>query len=187
MLQTDILCMCKPITVFGALFRGKAESPCNTMSPGPRPTSVLRTKWHLDSSNHLATIHQRYRQTRACIRQPRTVFGARSAPFRREAGSPSNTMSHGLRLPPYQVASWYIQPFGHNRHGPRFIRTQRPQTAKIGGVAVPLSVGLLGSHLTPCGLSRGIPLYQVTSWSTQPFGHNIPTFQTDRTWQLTDR
>jgi len=26
-------------------------------------------------------------------------------------------------LPPYQVASWSIQPFGHNRHGP-----------KIGGV-----------------------------------------------------
>jgi len=23
-------------------------------------------------------------------------------------------------LPPYQVASWPIQPFRHNRHGPRF-------------------------------------------------------------------
>ena len=28
-------------------------------------------------------------------------------------GSPSNTMSPGLR-PPYQVASWSVQPFGHN-------------------------------------------------------------------------
>ena len=27
-------------------------------------------------------------------------------------------------LPPYQVAPWSIQPFGHNRHGPRIIRTQ---------------------------------------------------------------
>jgi len=25
----------------------------------------------------------------------------------------------GRRLPPYQVASWSIQPFGHNRHGPK--------------------------------------------------------------------
>jgi len=30
----------------------------------------------------------------------------------------------------------------------------------------------LGPHLTQCGLGRGLPLYQVTSWSIQPFGHN---------------
>jgi len=28
------------------------------------------------------------------------------------------------------------------------------------------------SHLTQCGLGRGLPLYQVTYWSSQPFGHN---------------
>jgi len=34
-----------------------------------------------------------------------------------EAGSPSNTLSSGPRpTPPYQVVSWSIQPFGHNRH-----------------------------------------------------------------------
>jgi len=27
-------------------------------------------------------------------------------------------------------------------------------------------------HLTQCGLSRGIPTYQVASWSIHPFGHN---------------
>ena len=35
------------------------------------------------------------------------------------ARSPSNTMRPGLRpIPPFQVASWSIQPFDHNRHGP---------------------------------------------------------------------
>ena len=29
-----------------------------------------------------------------------------------------------------------------------------------------------GPHLTQCGLGRGLPLYQVASWSIQPFGHN---------------
>ena len=29
----------------------------------------------------------------------------------------------------------------------------------------------LGHHLTQCGLGRGLPLYQVTSWSIQPFRH----------------
>ena len=37
--------------------------------------------------------------------------------------------------------------------------------------AVPLW-GELGPHLTQCGLGRGLPLYQVTSWSIQPFGHS---------------
>jgi len=32
----------------------------------------------------------------------------------RGAGSPSNTMWLGQGLPPYQVVSWSIQPFGHN-------------------------------------------------------------------------
>jgi len=42
----------------------------------------------------------------------------------RGAGSPFNTMWPGSRpIPPYQVASWSIQPFGHNRHGPKFGRT----------------------------------------------------------------
>jgi len=33
--------------------------------------------------------------------------------------SPSNTVSLGLRLTPYQVASWSIQLFGHNKYGPK--------------------------------------------------------------------
>jgi len=37
-------------------------SPSNTMPPGPRPMHL--TKWHLDPSSRLATIHQRLRQDR---------------------------------------------------------------------------------------------------------------------------
>jgi len=33
-------------------------------------------------------------------------------------------------------------------------------------------LGRLGPHLTQCGLGRGLPPYQVASWSIQPFGHN---------------
>jgi len=74
----------------------------------------------------------------------------------------------GRDLPPYQVASWSIQPFGHNRHQP-----------KMGGCA-PFGEGELGPHLTQCGRGQGLPPCPVSSWSVQPFGHNTPTF-TDRT------
>jgi len=30
----------------------------------------------------------------------------------------------------------------------------------------------VGPHLPQCGLGRGLPPYQVASWSIQPFGHN---------------
>ena len=33
-------------------------------------------------------------------------------------------------------------------------------------------LGELGSHLTQCGLGRGLPPYQVASSTIQPFGHN---------------
>ena len=39
---------------------------------------------------------------------------------------------------------------------------------KMGDAAVLLSVGELGPHLTQCRLGRGIPPYQVASWSIQP-------------------
>jgi len=42
-----------------------------------------------------------------------------AVPLSRGAGTPSNTMCLGRGLLPYQVASSSIQPFGHNRHGPK--------------------------------------------------------------------
>jgi len=43
---------------------------------------------------------------------------------------------------------------------------------KVGDAAVPLSIWRAGSYLTQCRLGRGLPPYQVTSWSIQPFGHS---------------
>jgi len=64
----------------------------------------------------------------------------------------------GRGLPLYQVgAVWSIQPFGHNRHGP-----------KIGGCGPFLAGEELGPHLTQCGIGCGLPSYQVSFWSIQP-------------------
>jgi len=52
---------------------------------------------------------------------------------------------------------WDGRPFGHNR--------QRPKVGRG-------CCGRLGPHLTQYGLGLGLPLYQVASWSIQPFGHN---------------
>ena len=42
---------------------------------------------------------------------------------------------------------------------------------KCGGAAVGAG-SPLDPHLIQCGLGRGLPLYQVVSWSIQPLGHN---------------
>jgi len=62
----------------------------------------------------------------------------------------------GRGLPPYQVASRSIQPFGRNRHGP-----------KIGGCA-PLGSWVVRPHLTQRRLGRGLPPYQVASCNMCP-------------------
>jgi len=75
---------------------GSAGSPSNTMWHGLRPTSIpsgILTYWAIWDEK----------------------WGAAVPPFwGGGAGSTSNTMSPGHGLPPYQVASWSIQPFGHN-------------------------------------------------------------------------
>jgi len=65
-------------------------------------------------------------------------------------------------LPPYQVISGSIQPFGDNRHGLRFIRMQ----CECGEAAMPLSVGEAGSlpntmwpGLRPASLPSGILIH----------------------------
>ena len=40
------------------------------------------------------------------------------------------------------------------------------------GTMPPFWGGDLGPHLVQCGLGRGLPPYQVTSWSMQPFCNN---------------
>jgi len=96
--------------------------------------------------------------------QPQPLkLGMGSAPFLGRVLDPHLTQSRlGRGLPSYQVASWCIQPFGHNRNGP-----------KIGeGAPLHFWEGELGLHLAQCGLNQGPPLCQVPSWSIQRFGHN---------------
>jgi len=57
---------------FAPFWEGRAGSPSNTKSPGARP---IHTKSHLDQCSHLATIHQRYRQTGQTDRQRSDSIG----------------------------------------------------------------------------------------------------------------
>ena len=54
--------------------------------------------------------------------------------------------------------------------GDRLATIGRHQPKRGGGCA-PFGGGL-GPHLTQCGQERGLPPYQVASWSIHPFGHN---------------
>ena len=51
---------------------------------------------------------------------------------------------------------------------------------KVLGLLCPSSGSGFGLHLIRCDQGRGLPPYQVASWSIEPFGHNTPTSQTDR-------
>jgi len=89
-------------------------------------------------------------------------------------------------LTPYQVASWSIQPNGHNRHGPRLIdwvgfnvplntllvisgtgfygSNDPTNSVKIGG-CVSLMGAELGSHVTQCAWAEA---YLHTKWHIDP-------------------
>jgi len=69
--------------------------------------AYLCTKWHLDPSSCLATIDMG-RKVGGCALFWRGELGPLLTQCRLEGG-----------LPPYEVASWSIQPFGHNRYGPK--------------------------------------------------------------------
>jgi len=83
-------------------------------------------------------------------------------------------LGHGL--PPYQVASWSYQPFGHNRHDP-----------KIGGGAVPLWEGGAGSPsntVWPRPRPTSMPSFILSHSTAWPEYTNVWDRQTDReTWQ----
>ena len=89
-------------------------------------------------------------------------FGG-SAPFLGKVERcPHLTQSRvGRGLPLCQVPATSIQPFDHNKHGP-----------KIWGFCPPFAEGERSPHLTQSRLCRGLAPYQVTSWSMQPFGRN---------------
>jgi len=81
-------------------WEGGAGSPCNTMRPGPRPTFVPSA----------TLIHPAVWPQQTWVQ----FFGAGG-----KLG-PHLTQCHlGQGLPFYQVASWSIEPFGHNRYWPK--------------------------------------------------------------------
>jgi len=57
--------------------------------------------------------------------------------------------------------NWGCAPLGEGKLGPHLTRE-------------------LGPHLTQCGRGRGLPAWQVLSWSIRPLGHSTPTLQADR-------
>ena len=88
------------------------------------------------------------------------------APFWEGAGFPSNTKSPGPR--PTSIRSGiFIHPA---------VWPQQTWSENCG--LCPFGEGALGFHLTQCGQARSLPPCQVTFWSIQPFGDNIPTSQT---------
>jgi len=127
--------------------------------------AYLRTKWHLNPYSRLATIHA-----------PKS--GSCCVPFLWVGSGPHLTQCRlGRGLPPYQVAFWSIQPFGHNSDGP-----------KIGGCA---ALGELGSHATQCGRAEA---YLLAKFHLDPSNRLVTihqryrqTGQTDKTGQTTVR
>jgi len=65
-------------------------------------------------------------------------------------------------LPPYQVALWRIQPFGHNRHRPKF----RGLLCPLWGSGVPIQHNVVWAD------TYLHSLYQMACWSFQLFDDN---------------
>ena len=90
-------------------------------------------------------------------------------------------MIQNLTTVPFTMAYEFQQQFRSCWDG----RPCQSSGPKSKGLLCPFPWGELGPHVT-CGLVRGLPPYQVASWSVQLFGHNTPTLQagqTDRTGQ----
>jgi len=122
--------------------RGRDGSASNTMSPGPRPTSVpsgilmhpvvwrqqtWAEKWGLPCSLTEEGEKQGPHLTQCCL---------------------------GRGISPYQVASWSIEPFGYNRHGENW------------GLC-PFGEGELGPHHNVAWAEA----YLRTKWHPKPSNH----------------
>jgi len=181
------------------LLGGGAGSPCNTMRSGPRPEAYLRTKcqasWSIQPFSHneiwggrapwggagsasntmlpgprpITIVPSGISSSKIChlihpAVWPQLKHGPKlrgCVPFvGRGIGSPSSTMWPGPRSTSIasSLASSYIQLFGHKAHNR--------------GLCLLFRMGELSPNLTQCRLGRGLPPYQVASWSIQPFGHN---------------
>jgi len=98
--------------------------------------AYLHAKLHLHACNRLATIYQSYRRTDRTHRTDRTRLIAQGEPFYKRSPQKLQELSSCKD-------GWL---FGHNRHGPK----------GRGGCCAPFGgEGVLGPHLTQCGLSQG--------------------------------
>jgi len=121
------------------LAEGGAGSPSSTMWRGPRPTSTPSA-----ILIHPAVWPQ-YTWAENWGAGLRPLFGEE------ELGLHLTQCCLGRSSPLYQMASWSMQPFVHNRHMGR----------KLGGSAPFLGREVMGAHLTHSRLRRGVPPYQV--------------------------
>ena len=137
---------------------GGAESPSNTKSPGPRPTSMPSA-----SLIHPPVFHNRYG----------SKIGDFTLPFlaRGELGPYLTQSRLGRVLPPYQVAPWSLQPFGRNRYAPKI-------------APPPFGEGELGPHLTQCGQGRA---YLHAKFHLDPSNHLATVHQRYRQTDKQDR
>jgi len=81
------------------------------IGPHWRPHRLQRTEHErhkIDKSSAVAEMGDRARA------KPAEQWGPAVPLSVWRAGSPSNTSRLGWGLPPHQVSSWSIQPFGHN-------------------------------------------------------------------------
>jgi len=128
------------------------------------PEAYLRTKWHLDPSSCLATMDMGWK------------LGA--VPLLRGIWVPHVTQCHlGRGLPPHQVASWSIQPFGHNRHAD--MGRKWGWLCPFGGGRAEFPSNTMWPGPRPTCTPSFILIHQ-------PFGHNTPTSQTGQTFRQTD-
>jgi len=123
---------------------------------GRGPEAYLGAKFHLHPSNRLATIDTGQLKNWGCC-----------APFSwDERGFPGPTLTS---VPtgrwPTSIPSGIIDPSSR-------LDTTNIWAKDWGWGCAPFGEGELGPHLTQCGLGRGLPPCQVSSWSIQLFGHN---------------
>ena len=137
-----------------APFTGAAGSQSNTMWAGLSSTSVPSGVFN--PSSRLATIDIDWK-----------LGGLPLLWGRRELWPHLTQWRLGRALPPYQVASWFIQPFGHKRHRP-----------KIEWEAVPFFWDGVGSLLKAVAWAEA---YLHTKWHLSPSSHLATT---DIGWKL---
>jgi len=131
-----------------------------------RAEAYLRTKWHLDPSSRLATTDM-----------GRKLGGA--VPIEVELGPHLTQCCPGRGLRSYQVASSSIQPFGHNRHGPKICGGLCPFLGGAGS-----SSGTLWPGLRPTSTPSGILIHPAV-WPQKTWAENwggCAPFSGEGTW-----